>query len=210
MYKIYVNDTPLYLVGKGEKKGLPGSGPAVLEQLYHNNHKQFLQLVDMLEKSNRWEAVVLRTDDVKATWKAFKSLFVFIKAAGGLIQNQQNELLWIFRRGYWDFPKGKIDAGEKKKKAALREVEEETGVKDARIMYRLPNTFHTYKGMDGKRVLKKTIWYFMKASKQELKPQKEEDIELAEWKNMEDFAPEESKLYGSINDTLESFMSDYQ
>jgi DNA topoisomerase-2 len=32
-----------------------------------------------------------------------------ILAAGGLVTNAQGEILWIFRRGFWDLPKGKLD-----------------------------------------------------------------------------------------------------
>lgn len=44
-------------------------------------------------------------------------------------------LLVYHGRGYWNFPKGKLEGGEKSFRAALREVKEETGInfKDLRF-----------------------------------------------------------------------------
>lgn len=56
-----------------------------------------------------------------------------IRAAGGVVWRPRAEgveLLVVRRERYgdWSLPKGKLDAGEKHKVAALREVREETGV----------------------------------------------------------------------------------
>ena len=55
---------------------------------------------------------------------------VIIEAAGGLVFNEKNELLMIFRRGFWDLPKGKVDEGETLEQCAVREVQEETGLQN--------------------------------------------------------------------------------
>jgi len=170
--------------------------------------KQILQVVDMLEKTHRWKAIVLLTDKLEDLWTTFKSLFKTIKAAGGLVENELEEVLWIFRRASWDLPKGKIDAGEKKKEAALREVEEETGITGLELGTKLPTTYHTYRTAKGKRILKKTYWYIMKAPKQTLIPQTEEDIELAVWKKSEEFKPEEETVYGNILDVYKAYLID--
>jgi 8-oxo-dGTP pyrophosphatase MutT (NUDIX family) len=60
-----------------------------------------------------------------------------VRAAGGLISREngrgQLEVLVIQRkaRGDWSFPKGKAEAGESDEECALREVEEETGLRCA-------------------------------------------------------------------------------
>jgi len=207
MYKIYINGTPLYLVADERVEGVPKAGPAVLEQRFTGKSKQLLQAIDMLEKTDRWMAVVYRYNDLKILWKTFKSLFKVIKAAGGVIENEDREVLWIFRRGSWDFPKGKIEKGEGKKAAAIREVQEETGINEVGIVSKLPTTYHTYRLRNGKRILKKSYWYFMHAPKQDLVAQTEEDIELAEWRSQETFTPNRSIAYGNIMDVYEGYLA---
>jgi len=106
-----------------------------------------------------------------------------ITAAGGLVFNQQNELLMIFRRGFWDLPKGKLDDGETIEQCALREVQEETGLKNIRLGDAIGITHHDYfDNWTNQDVTKETHWYKMfVADHQKLIPQTDEDIEKAEW-----------------------------
>ncbi len=210
MYKIYINATPVYLSELIESEGLIKSTPTILAYHYGGKTKQLLQVIDMCEKTTRWEAIYIQGKSIETLWKDFKSLFKIIKAAGGVIQNNKAEILWIYRRDSWDFPKGKIDPGEKKKEAAIREVEEETGVKDVEIVKRLPDSYHTYRLKSGKRILKRTYWYSMLAAEQELIPQTEEDIELAVWKSKVDFLPSANEVYGNIMDTFNAFIAEDQ
>lgn len=106
--------------------------------------------------------------------------YTIIDAAGGIVENGNGEILMIFRRDKWDFPKGKVEDGETWEEAALREVEEETGVQQLAITEALPDTQHTYE-LHGTPILKYTHWYRMHAPKQELVPQTEEDIAQALW-----------------------------
>jgi len=104
-----------------------------------------------------------------------------INAAGGVVMNAEKEVLMIYRRGKWDFPKGKVEEGETIEDAALREVSEETGLTKLSIKEPLPSTFHTYK-LGGKWVGKTTAWYIMNVGAEEpLIPQTEEDIVEARW-----------------------------
>ncbi len=111
----------------------------------------------------------------------FKDAFTCIEAAGGLVENGEGEYLFIFRRGKWDLPKGKIDPGETHEEAALREVEEETGIRPDYIRRYLQHTWHFY-AYKGEIVLKCNTWYLMEVKgKPEGTPQKEEDIEMIRW-----------------------------
>lgn len=107
--------------------------------------------------------------------------FEFIRAAGGIVRNEKGEILMIFRRGKWDFPKGKVEAGEDNSTAALREVREETGVTARITEGKAISIFHTYDTY-GKKMLKETVWFPMRAlSQQNLTPQTEEEIAQAVW-----------------------------
>jgi 8-oxo-dGTP diphosphatase len=71
-----------------------------------------------------------------------------VKAAGGVVRRLTPgggvELAVVHRPRYddWSFPKGKLDAGEGWEDAALREVEEETGLR-CRLLHELPSTGYT-------------------------------------------------------------------
>ena len=108
-----------------------------------------------------------------------------IIAAGGLVFNPENELLMIYRRGVWDLPKGKLDEGDTIEQCAVREVEEETGLKDIRLGKLIGITLHEYfDTWSNSEVIKETHWFEMHITdKQQLIPQTEEDITQTEWVN---------------------------
>jgi len=104
----------------------------------------------------------------------------------------------IYRRDFWDLPKGKIDKGEGTEAAALREVEEETGLKNLELGDFLTETYHTYRSKKNKRILKRTYWYQMHSTQEELIPQAEEDIEQALWIPPQEFLDHNKPVYENI------------
>jgi 8-oxo-dGTP pyrophosphatase MutT (NUDIX family) len=106
-----------------------------------------------------------------------------IIAAGGLVLNDDNKLLMIFRRGKWDLPKGKLDAGETIEACAIREVQEETGLQQVELLHFIDITTHEYfDTYKNEQVVKESHWYAMKAyGKQHLQPQIAEDITNIGW-----------------------------
>ncbi len=128
-----------------------------------------------------------------------------IKAGGGLVRNAEGELLLIFRRGKWDLPKGKLDEGETIEACALREVEEETGVKDLVLGELISVTWHEYfDKWVGEEVIKETHWFKMDvASVPALVPQIEEDITAIEWTKKSDLPKRMEQSYITIIDVLE-------
>jgi 8-oxo-dGTP pyrophosphatase MutT (NUDIX family) len=106
-----------------------------------------------------------------------------IIAAGGLVTNPKGEILWIFRRGHWDLPKGKLDEGETIQSCALREVQEETGLLNLQLHGMLCFTKHSYFDTYLKEeVDKRTYWFHMSIPDlQNGIPQTIEDIEKIEW-----------------------------
>lgn len=203
MYKIYINDTPLILITAAEgAKKLPGNNTNPVHR-YNGKVKFLSNYIDMLEKTDRFESITLFATDFENMIKDFTGLYKTIDAAGGVVFNAKQETLMIFRRGFWDLPKGKIDPGETKEVAAVREVQEETGIKNVELGDFLKKTFHTYRTAKGKRILKRTYWYKMTTTDSELIPQTEEDIEMAIWRNAADSMLGKPKMYGNIKEVLE-------
>ena len=133
----------------------------------------------------------------------FQHYFKIIKTAGGIVSNDNNEKLFIYRLDKWDLPKGKIEKGESIKEAAVREIEEECGITDLTIQNQLQDTYHVYT-FKGELVLKQTYWFELTSSYDgELIPQLEEDITQVEW--LTDAEIENKVLkntYGSIKELL--------
>ncbi len=201
MYKIYINETPLFLIEEAQLKNWPEANERHMVARYPGKAKWLMAYVDMLEKSKRFDSVTLYSKDVEQLWKDFQSLFDLIEAAGGLVLNPKREILFIFRRSFWDLPKGKIDEGETVADAAVREVMEETGLEKVKLDKPLLDTYHTYR-LKKRRILKKTYWFSMSAPEQNLIPQKEEDIEQAIWMDLETFQSRPRTIYGNIQDLL--------
>ncbi len=151
-------------------------------------------------------SVTLACADKEAVEAAIKGQFKIIKAAGGVVFNSDKMLL-MFRRGVWDLPKGKLDDGESSKTAALREVEEETGVQ-ASLGDRICTTWHTY-SLNGSRILKRTKWYRMTLlDDQNMAPQEAEDIEKLAWLDRREAQLALVNSYSSIRYVLDSVFNE--
>ncbi|MCP3927982.1 MAG: NUDIX domain-containing protein [Bacteroidetes bacterium] len=202
MYKIYINETPLYLMNTEELKTWPVSDKENLIARYPGKPKFLLNYIDMLEKSKKFEEVIIYSDGIASLWKDYKGLYKVVKAAGGLVFNEKEEILLIYRRAFWDLPKGKLDQGETVEAAALREVREETGLNEVELGDFLFTTYHTYPSKKQKRILKPTYWYFMFTRETRLELQTEEDIEKGMWIKIEQFLSENRIVYGNIKDLM--------
>ena len=140
--------------------------------------------------------------DAKAYLKKIAKSITLIEAAGGVVEDTKGRYLFIYRNDKWDLPKGKLERGEKKKAGAMREVEEECGIKVSEMGKKICNTYHTYT-MKGQVVLKKTYWYRMAyTGAGKLKPQKEEGITKVQWFKPEQTAPIIRNTFPSIMDVL--------
>lgn len=131
----------------------------------------------------------------------------YMEAAGGVVRNTKNEILFIYRLNKWDLPKGKIEKDESPKEAAIREVHEETGVENIFITRELISTYHIYcTTNNNKRILKKTFWFELvcKSTKRKLKPQIEEKITKVKWMNKKKAQKALANSYSSIKEVLKS------
>jgi len=130
-----------------------------------------------------------------------------IIAAGGLVTNPQGEILWIFRRGFWDLPKGKLDEGETIQTCAIREVQEETGIHHIKLHDLLKFTNHTYfdKYLQ-EEVVKRTYWFHMTIDTlQAGKPQTSEDIEKIQWHSLSTAKDCLEQTYPTIIEVIEAY-----
>ncbi|WP_298881504.1 NUDIX domain-containing protein [uncultured Polaribacter sp.] len=176
MYKVFVNDTPIIITSslKNDNKFPTYSFKNVNfnEILFKLKHKDFL-------------GINLHSTNLENDWKIFTKNLNIIPAAGGLVLNDKKEVLFIFRNGTWDLPKGWIEKGESIEKAAIREVEEECGVFNLNLIKPLLTTYHIYEqnGLN----LKETHWFLMSSDyKGKLIPQIEEGITKVDFKNEEE------------------------
>jgi 8-oxo-dGTP pyrophosphatase MutT (NUDIX family) len=135
--------------------------------------------------------------DYKKVTTDFKARFEVIEAAGGVVI-KHDKILFMKRLGKWDLPKGKIDKGEDYAMAAVREVEEECGVK-AKILYKIGNTWHTFIQADKSHKLKKTVWFAMQSlNDSEKAPQEEEGITKVKWVKTHNIEKKLQNTYASI------------
>ena len=127
--------------------------------------------------------------------------FIFIEAAGGLINNDKDQYLFIYRHDTWDLPKGKLEKKEVPDKAAIRECREECGLKEIKLNEFLTNTYHIY-FYKKDWALKKTYWYRMFCNETNLVPQLEESITAVAWKNISEIPAMLTNTYTNIIDVL--------
>ncbi len=133
-----------------------------------------------------------------------------IKAGGGLILSENEEILMIYRRGHWDLPKGKLDEGETIEECAVREVKEECGLSDVWIGRELCITTHHYELAD-ESIEKHTHWYLMLApGNQPIVPQSEEDIEKCEWVSSQRAKELLAESYPTIKEVFVAFDKYFQ
>lgn len=203
MYKIYINDKPIYLEGF---KDYNAGDDLNLSAVYMNKPVTLLQYIDSLEKTTKLKSIHIYAKNLERLKKDFFGLYGVVDAAGGIVRNELGEILIIFRRGSWDIAKGKVDPGETIKDAAVREVMEETGIVNIKRKKLIDITYHTYLNKQSKRMLKRTYWYSMKAPKQNLTPQAEEDIEKAEWVMPNEFLATYRPIYPNISEIVRQFI----
>ena len=202
MVRVYINNNLLLLTQRSEGTPFEIEESAVsLIVQYSEKPKSLFQYIDKLEKNERHFPVMVTSNNLPQLWEDFKSLYQTISAAGGVVKNTHDEVLLIHRRGSWDLPKGKIDKGETPEMAAVREVQEETGLQTVVLGNTLGVTYHTYSQKE-KRILKLTHWYAMETPETKLSPQTSEDIDQAVWVNLSNFLAQENNVFNNIRNVL--------
>ena len=195
MYKVFVNR--LLIVLTSDKNYLDNSNAFLLSSI---------TIKEIVKKLKTQNEIYLYYPNKKKLIKEFKKKLKTIIAAGGIIKNNQNEILFIFRKGKWDLPKGKIEKNEKIDEGALREVIEETGIKKVKIDKFFDTTYHLIKSQK-QYFLKETHWYKMKSNYSgKLKPQKSEGIRSVRWKKIKEAKEIRKKTFRNISIILTSYL----
>ncbi|MBS1534999.1 MAG: NUDIX domain-containing protein [Bacteroidetes bacterium] len=200
MYKVFVNDKPFFLTNQILKE--------TDFQLFLLESTDIKKLVIKMF-NNKIKKCYLYYPDEKIMFKKLKEKIPVQRAGGGLVYNAQGEVLFILRNGKWDLPKGGKEKKEKMKHAAMREVEEETGVNGLVIKRKLQKTYHIFK-RNGVYKLKITHWFEMYTDYEGIPVgQAEEGIEQVAWLNPAQIKEALKNSYENIkllfeNQTVES------
>lgn len=156
--------------------------------------KSFLNFITSIDKE-----ICFSCKNLKMLPDLFYSAFKLIEAAGGIVKNKEGKYLFIYRNGYWDLPKGKLEKGEDIKSCALREVEEECSINGLEVIKDLSPTYHMYELQKNKWALKITYWFEMFTSETKApKPQVEEGIMEAVWLAPDEIEKVKLNTYPSI------------
>jgi 8-oxo-dGTP pyrophosphatase MutT (NUDIX family) len=201
--KIYFNDKPLFLTDEitPEIEPYAHHDDAVLIDEFSTPGVNSMIHEMRLEKVHAGIFLHHNLDELE---KTFRKKFTLVQAGGGLVLNEAGDVLMMSRRGKWDLPKGKLDPGETLEACAVREVQEETGLKNVILEKPLLVTYHTY-DESGKHILKESHWYLMKApGEQALTPQTEEDIMQLKWVPAKDVKDYFNNTFPSIIDVLQA------
>ena len=197
MYKVFANRLPIVITA---------------DKMYLDNPNTYLlssiSIEEIIKKLKIKKKIFIYSPNKDNILNEFKTKIDTIKAAGGIVRNEDNELLFIFRKGKWDLPKGKVEKNEKNKDAAIREVIEETGIKKLKIDKFFEKTFHIIK-VKKKYFLKETNWYKMNSSYNgKLKPQKSEGIRSAKWKSIDQAKDIKKKTFKNISIILKKYLKE--
>lgn len=173
MYTIFKNDVAIFVTDNLKN--------AIHSDFYYWAEIDFDATFRSLELLGKTE-LFLYHPDLEIVWSQFQNNFKVIEAAGGVVQNSDKEILFIFRHEKWDLPKGKVEKNESIEIAALREVQEECGLQQVTINSFLEKTYHIYTE-NNMEILKISNWFLMHSNDKVLVPQQEEDISIVVWKN---------------------------
>lgn len=176
MYKVFVKDIPIIL--STEKN---------IGNHYVTIPLQRARFKKLIRKINNGELlyVNLYHKNAEKLERFLRKKIKTVEASGGLVYNSKKEILFIRRNGKWDLPKGKIEKNESFSEAAVREVMEETGIKDLEVRNFIMTTYHVFTRNEKFR-LKVTHWYEMYSDYEgPLFPEAAEGIKKVKWKNFE-------------------------
>lgn len=196
MYKVFIDNSVIDFLDSEQK--VPSKGYDLVVNSLENDLSTLLEQFDF---SRSKVCLLVIYEDFELAFNQVFHAFEFMDAAGGIVKCDRR-YLFIERHGMWDIPKGKLDSNEQPWEAAVREIEEECGIKGPVIDHLLGITFHTYSYM-GKPTIKKNWWYALNYSgSMDVQPQEEESITQAIWIEKDEWDLIRSNTYDSILEVL--------
>ncbi|MEN3040116.1 MAG: NUDIX domain-containing protein [Bacteroidia bacterium] len=137
-------------------------------------------------------------------WENYRKSFVNVTAGGAVVIDSTGAILFIWRRGRWDLPKGKGEPNEPVEITAQRELKEETGLECGPPERFLAQTYHIYLE-NGQYILKETRWYLFRCpvSRPPIQVQEEEGIQGYKWVPPEEVPFLYPQSYSTIRDMIE-------
>jgi ADP-ribose pyrophosphatase YjhB (NUDIX family) len=198
MIKIFAPEKIIYLI-KDKKKFVEKKNTVL--QVIESSADMRTNYDELIGKKSIKE-IYFFNENEEQLFVYFSKLFKVIDAAGGLVKNKNAQWLFIFRHNKWDLPKGKLEKNEAITDAAIREVEEECGIKGLSIVKQIPSTYHIY-FINSKAVLKRTYWFQMEcADSSPLVPQLEEGITDVKWLSKGELKKVWDNTYESVRDVM--------
>ena len=194
MYEVFINNRSLIIAEK----------PADLkpQNLIFSHPFDWIKLINELHEGSL-DICCVYAQDCSAAWLDLQNSLTTIYAAGGLV-SRDKKYLFIYRNSKWDLPKGKLESNESIEECAVREVQEECGITQLKIVKKLLKTYHIYEHKEVK-ILKITQWYLMHCKDHNnLVPQKEEGIEKVVWKDEQEIKLALKNTYANIRRLIEN------
>lgn len=86
-----------------------------------------------------------------------------VTSAGGVILDSESRVLMLHRKleGTWVLPKGRVEPGESLRDTALREVAEETGLRDLKVVKEIGLVRYVFYWRPDNVNYRKTVHYFL-------------------------------------------------
>jgi 8-oxo-dGTP pyrophosphatase MutT (NUDIX family) len=193
MYKVFVNNKPIILTSEVSE-----------DKLYKTYPLKYVDLPRVIRSFRRTtnKGVYLYHRNKDKLLNKFLKKFPNVIAGGGKVYNKEGKVLFIYRNDKWDLPKGSVKSKETIEEGAIREVEEETGVKGLKIKKPLETTYHIFK-RNGRYKIKITYWFEMYTKYDgKLIPETSEGITKVEWLGKKKQAKALENSYANIRELM--------
>jgi 8-oxo-dGTP pyrophosphatase MutT (NUDIX family) len=201
MYKVFINDRVLLLTSNFDDY------KSEYDTLFiqYGSAEAFFALIDLLKVSSAMTRLVVYHPDPSEIYKMITEKYKYMVAAGGVVRNDNGQILLIQKKGHWDLPKGKMEGSESPQDAAVREVKEECGLNELAVDGSLSTTYYLFE--EGENlVLKETHWFNMKSNEPgPFTGDAKEGITEVRWINKMEWKDMQEASYRSVIELLDTF-----